>query len=255
MSDASAAGGGSADPGGPRPLWSVVLRSFLLQSVWNPRGMQNVGFCFSMLPILKAKRLDPEGRRAFLERHVGFFNTNPVLASYVLGAVAAAELSETPPGEERISETKRSLSGPLGMAGDALFWGALRPLAGLVGVCLALYTRSWAPLLLLAIYNVPHLFFRVRGFRAGSAGGLEAAREVIGPSFRRAVLWIRSLAAFTAGLVVAIAVAGGGSASPRGAALAAIVFAVAIAGVRARLPSTVLGAAALLGGFVIILIG
>ncbi len=80
----------------------------------------------------------PGGRRSS-QRHLGFFNTNPVLASYVLGAAAAAELRDrTRAGPAEARELKRALSGPLGMAGDALFWAALRPLAGFLGVLAAL---------------------------------------------------------------------------------------------------------------------
>ena len=119
--------------------WALFARSFLLQSVWNTRGMQNVGFAFVLLPL--TRRLTArEEVSAFLKRHLRFFNTNPVFASYVVGSVAAAEIRGDANGAV---EAKRALAGPLGMAGDSLFWGGLRPLAALLGVALAVTGRYW----------------------------------------------------------------------------------------------------------------
>ncbi len=147
----------------------VLWRSLFLQAAWNPRGMQNVGFCFAMLPVLRRRGADKEARRAFLKRHLGFFNTNPTLASYVLGAAAAAEAAGA--DETVAGRLKKGLSSPLGMAGDALLWGALRPLAATVAVLLALRGFAWAPLALVGVYGVPHLVLKARGIGVGAAAG------------------------------------------------------------------------------------
>ena len=97
----------------------------------------------------------PDAAKAFLTRHLEFFNTNPTMATYVIGAVAAGELDAEEVGGETVADVKRSLSGPLGMAGDALLWGSLRPLAGLSGVAVALLGHAWAAVALLVLYNVP----------------------------------------------------------------------------------------------------
>lgn len=230
----------------------MLLRSLLLQSVWNPRGMQSVGFCFSMLPVLRRLRLDRDGRTAFLKRHLGFFNTNPGLSCYVLGAVAEAELSGREPSY--IQDVKRSLGGPLGMAGDALLWGAVRPLAGLVGVLLAMMGAVWALLALLAIYNMAHLAFRVRGISAGALLGAEGARELLGPGYTRGVALVRGTAAFAAGLVLAFSLEGSVG-RPPAPLVAAALFALAWGAVRARVPVTVVGAVGALAGVWLMLIG
>jgi PTS system mannose-specific IID component len=230
----------------------MLLRSFFLQAVWNARGMQNVGFCFAVLPLLGGRAANADARRAFLTRHLGFFNTNPALASYAIGAVASAEIEGDP---EAAVDVKRTLGGPLGMAGDSLFWGSLRPLAALVGVALAVGTRSWAPLALLALYNVPHLYFRVRGIASGGARGAAAGSEVTGPGFRRAVALVRAAGAFVAGLVLALAVAGGDRIDPTRGAIAAILFALAVIAVRLRIPATLIGLAAAAGAVVLAAVG
>jgi PTS system mannose-specific IID component len=214
--------------------------------------MQNVGFCFSMLPLLTSEKGAREERRAFLARHLAFFNTNPVLASYAIGAAARAELAGEP---EEAVDIKRGVGGPLGMAGDSLFWGSLRPLAALIGVSLAAVTRSWAPLALLAVYNVPHLYFRVRGIVAGGSRGAAAASEVTGPGFRRAVALVRAAGAFTAGFVLALAAAGDGHIDPKRGATAAALFALALVAARLRIPATVIGLAAAAGAVALMVVG
>jgi fructoselysine and glucoselysine-specific PTS system IID component len=34
-------------------LWATFVRSFFLQTLWNYERMQNVGFAFSMAPLLR----------------------------------------------------------------------------------------------------------------------------------------------------------------------------------------------------------
>lgn len=231
--------------------WALFARSFLLQSVWNTRGMQNVGFAFVLLPL--TRRLTArEEVSAFLKRHLRFFNTNPVFASYVVGSVAAAEIRGDANGAV---EAKRALAGPLGMAGDSLFWGGLRPLAALLGVALAVTGRYWGALVLLAIYNVPHLAFRFRGIAVGARAGPAGAREVLGPGLRRAVTAARHGTALVAGLVVGLAVGGSGGVEPWRLAVAGAFFVLAFVGVKARVPQTLIGLAAVAGGIVLMLSG
>jgi PTS system mannose-specific IID component len=231
----------------------VFLRSFLLQSVWNPQGMQHIGFCFAMLPV--ARGMDERERREFAERHLEFFNSNPVLASYVLGASAATELASENGECIEVLHLKRSLAGPLGMAGDALFWGSLRPLAGLAAVLAAIGGRLWAPLLFLALYNVPHLMLRWRGIGRGGELGPGAAREVLGAGFRGAIRRLRLSLAFLAGLTATAAVGlGQGPTPPR--AVVALVFLVAgFLAARMHVPASLLGAAGVLCGLILSLTG
>ena len=234
----------------PGEMFGIFWRSFLLQSVWNPRGMQGLGFCFAMLPLLRRLGDDAEAKSLFLKRHLGFFNTNPTLASYVLGSAAASEVAGgTPAATEEI---KRGLASPLGMVGDALMWGALRPFGALVAVALALQGVLWAPLAFLVVYNVPHLVLRARGIAAGAAGGPSAAREVLGSRVRDAVRWIRALGAFVTGLVLAQAVRGGGAAEPWRMAAAGLFFVLAFVATRLRVPATVIGVGGAVGGFVLL---
>ena len=168
---------------------------------------------------------------------------------------AAAEVAEPDEAGESVAEMKKGLLGPLGMAGDALLWGAVRPLAGIVGAGIALMGRSWAPLALLAIYNVPHFAVRVRGVSAGVSGGPSAAREVLGPRMKDLVRGIRWACAFSAGFVVAFAVAPTGRFGGWRLAIAGASFALAFAAARLRIPASIVGAAAAAGALALMLAG
>lgn len=233
---------------------SILWRSFFLQAVWNPRGMQNVGFCFAMLPVLRRCCPDTEARRVFLKRHLGFFNTNPTLASYVLGAAAAAEVSGA--NDKVLGELKKGLASPLGMAGDALLWGALRPLAATVGVLLALAGVVWAPIVLVAVYGLPHLALKARGIGVGARSGPAGVREALGPRLKGAVRGIRALAAFGAGLVLAASVTDGhGVVEPWRLVVVVLLAALAYAAIRVRVPSMLVALGGAACGVVLLLAG
>lgn len=229
---------------------SIFLRSFLIQSTWNPRGMQNVGFCFAMLPVARGLERGSARLASFMTRHLSFFNTNPALSTYALSAAAAAEAVDDPEGAE---ELKRVMMGPLGMAGDALLWGAARPLAGFAAVVAVLLGVRWAPLVLLAVYNVPHLAFRARGVIAGSEKGHRGALEVLGPRFRGLVSGIRGLLSFAAGMAAALALRTGSTVTPQAVAVAAGFFALTLVAIRVKVPITAIGLAGVAGGIVIML--
>lgn len=231
---------------------SVLARSFLIQSVWNTRGMQNVGFCYAMLPVLRRLEAGSTPVRDYLKRHLQTFNTNPVLSCYALGAAARAELAGR--GDEA-ADVKRALAGPLGMAGDALMWWSLRPLATFLAAAFALSGRVWAPLVLLGVYNVPHVILRARGISAGAERGVAGAKEVLGDGYRRVVTVVRASGAFVAGLVAALAASGGGGPEPRRLAVVFAVFVLAVLALRLRVPLTLIGIGGAAGGVALMLIG
>lgn len=230
---------------------SILLRSFLIQSVWNPRGMQNVGFCFAMLPLLGRFRGEPDAVRDYLKRHLQHFNTNPTLSCYALGAAALAETSGDPAGA---TDAKRALAGPLGMAGDAMMWWSLRPLAALAGVAAALAGHAWGALVLVVVYNVPHIALRVRGLVVGASRGPAGAREVLGPGSRRAVTLIRGACAFVAGLILALAVGGGGGADIKRLIASFAFFFLAMVALRLRVPLTLIGACGAVGAMAMLVL-
>jgi mannose/fructose/N-acetylgalactosamine-specific phosphotransferase system component IID len=139
-----------------------------VQSSWNYAGLQNLGFYFMTWPALARTTLPaPEVRRVALSR-LRNFNTHP----YFAGLVAAAVIRHERDGgsEESAEGLKRSLMSALGAIGDEFFWGVLRPLAALLALPAALAGALWAPLVMLAVFNIPHLWVRAWGISAALAG-------------------------------------------------------------------------------------
>lgn len=149
--------------------WRIFLRSLLVQSSWNFAGLQNLGFFFMTCAALPRRRPPaPELARA-ASRHLGNFNTHPYFAGLVAATVIRGE--ESGGTDEAVEGLKRSLMCALGAVGDEFFWATLRPFAAVVALPAAIAGALWAPLLMLAVYNVPHLGVRGWGIWAGLRGG------------------------------------------------------------------------------------
>jgi len=124
--------------------------------------MQSLGFAYAIEPVLK--KLYPDGAEyeARLRCHLEYFNTQPYLASFILGAVVRMEEDRALNSlvDNDVVGLKSALMAPLGALGDSFFWGALKPLAAVGAVALIMTGYWWAPLLFLIFYNVWHLGLR-----------------------------------------------------------------------------------------------
>ena len=210
---------------------SVWLRQFALQACWNYEGMQNVGFACSILPALRhlyAGR--PDDLTRALRRHLEFFNTNPVLAGVILGAVIRLE-ERAAAGEadpRAIGTFKVGLMGSLGAIGDSYFWGALKPMASAVGAILALVNPVLGIVALLVLYNSSHLAIRLRGFASGVGGEESALRYLKEAAFAAGTEDRKMVAAVMGGAFAGVigsrmALSVGGGLSAAGVFLAAAV--------------------------------
>jgi PTS system mannose-specific IID component len=153
----------------------IFLSSLLIQCSFNYRGMQNLGFAFSLLPLARRLAGDEERLAALLTRHLQLFNTHPYLSAPIIGSVARMEEDnmEADKAGAAAVNLKNALMGPYAALGDSFFWGAMKPLAAVFGVLLALQGYLLAPLALLLIYNPGHLWVRVQGFIEGYRRGKE----------------------------------------------------------------------------------
>jgi len=134
--------------------------------------MQNLGFVFAVIPLIKSAGMDGIEASRVLNRHLQIFNTHPCLAGPVLGSVVKLE-EETQDGRE-VEDLKNTLMGPYAAMGDAFFWGAWRPFSVIGGVVLMMEGVLWAPLIFLILYNPVPFYVRLKGFiegyRRGSRG-------------------------------------------------------------------------------------
>lgn len=152
--------------------WLVLLRgcgrSFLHQASWNFERLQNLGYCYQLLPGLRRLYGGPPPAEV-LTRFIGYFNTHPFLAPWVAGVTLRLEERRLA-GETLTVDAdgfQSMVMAPYAAIGDALFWGALRPLAAVVGLFLAVQGINWAPLVMLALFNLPHLLCRCSGWLLG----------------------------------------------------------------------------------------
>ena len=148
-------------------------RSFLVQASWNFDRLQNLGFLYQLLPGLR--RLYGDRVPAdVLERYAAYFNTHPYLAPWVTGTVLRLEVDRQNGLAPEIDGPgfRQMVMAPYAAMGDALFWGALRPLAAVLALLLAIQGYLLAPLLLLLVYNLPHLLCRCGGLLIGFRQGL-----------------------------------------------------------------------------------
>ena len=185
--------------------WRMLLRSLLVQASWNYRGMQNLGYFFVTWPALSRRGLGAAETGRLATRNLRLFNTHPYLAGLVAATVSREELVGAT--EEATDNLRRSLMCVLGSVGDEFFWATLRPLAALLGIAAALAGRAWAPLALLALYNVPHLAVRVWGVFAGLERGTGVVAALNKRLLSRAVPALTACGGILAGVVVGLAAA------------------------------------------------
>lgn len=149
---------------------TLLLRSFLLQASWNFEQMQGLGALFILSPLLR-KLYQGEKLQQACARHLSYFNTHPFVAPLILSGVAQLEANGA--AAEEVDEFRQLLMAPCAAMGDAFFWGGVRPFAAVLAMFFALHGSLLAPVILLIIFNVPHLLVRVVGFSKGCDLGEE----------------------------------------------------------------------------------
>jgi PTS system mannose-specific IID component len=162
-------------------FWRAIWRTFFIQASWNFERMQNLGFLYAVLPILR-QLYEGDQLEEAARRHGQFFNTHPYFASTIVGSVAKLEedavRDKTEP-DRNMNALRVGLMGSLGAVGDSLFWAALRPFAAWLAIFSALLgAPGFGVLLFLFVYNVPHLVVRFGGGAIGYAAGLDVVRQL-----------------------------------------------------------------------------
>jgi len=183
----------------------VFLRSLLIHSSFNFWRMQNLGFAYAMLPLIRRKGLNRKDVSGFLVRHLEGFNTHPYLSGPVIGSIA--RLEETTEGSQAgpiCSEVKNTLMGPYAAIGDTFFWGAWRPFSAIVAVLLAREGFILAPVFFLIVYNPPHFWVRCRGFLEGYRRGRDGIGFISAMNLPAAAGKIRWLSLAMLGVLAAL---------------------------------------------------
>ncbi|APU70833.1 PTS mannose transporter subunit IID [Companilactobacillus crustorum] len=154
---------------------SVWWRSTFLQGSWNYERMQNGGWAYSLIPVLKKLYKTKEDRASALKRHMEFFNTHPYLASPILGVTMALEeerANGAPIDDVTIQGVKVGMMGPLAGIGDPVFWFTVKPIIGALAASLAMTGNILGPIIYFVAWNAIRMAFmwytQELGYKAGS---------------------------------------------------------------------------------------
>ena len=132
---------------------------FMSQCGWNYERMQSVGYCYTMLPILKKLHPDPEDFKEAFITNLNFFNTNPVLGTpLILGAHIALE--EAGASYDTTEGLKVGLMGPLAGVGDTLVWALYNSIIFSIAAIMALNGNAMGPILAMVLVFFPYMALR-----------------------------------------------------------------------------------------------
>ncbi|TVP50257.1 MAG: hypothetical protein EA350_00880 [Gemmatimonadales bacterium] len=174
----------------------LLLRSFLIQGMWNPRDLLGSGTAWALGDPASAG--DPPAP----------FNSHPYLAGVALGSVTRARIDGglTPERELRF---RTALRAPLGALGDALVWAGWVPFLLLLSMGLVLVGAPPVPVVVgfLVVHNVLHVGLRRWGLRLGLEHGMRVGTALgasplrpLGDRFRQGVVVLSGLVASVAAL-------------------------------------------------------
>jgi mannose PTS system EIID component len=146
-----------------KELWAAFWRYlWSFQISWNYERMQALGFAWAMVPVLHKLYPDKPDYEAALQRHLVFFNTNPVVgAPLILGSAIAMEEAGAP---ESADGVKVALMGPLAGIGDTIVWALYNSIIMTIGAAWALQQNVLGPIFVVVMVAVPYTAVRIWQF-------------------------------------------------------------------------------------------
>lgn len=200
---------------------SFFLRSFFLQIGWNYEKYQHLGFLFVMFPFLKdLYKQDSEALPSVISRYLETFNTQPMMSSFCVGALAKEEesiqktssLNEMQKKVEEWQLIKQSLTSTTASIGDRLFWGVLTPLTLLVAIgiwfmlgdnflleTLPQSATKWVvlpALFAVFIFNIVAMLVRWKGLELGYSAGVDGCFGLIKLDWNKLIFILKLIGLF-----------------------------------------------------------
>lgn len=147
-----------------KDLWTIWMRSNLINGSMQAIKRQAMGFAYSLSPLLdRYYAEDEEGRREAYVRHTQYLNTNANLSTFLLGITAALEKEKAEEGTvtgEVITNIKTALMGPLASIGDSVFQVTWRVIAAGIGITFAEQGSPLGAVIFVLIFGA--LWFGIR---------------------------------------------------------------------------------------------
>jgi PTS system N-acetylgalactosamine-specific IID component len=179
-------------------LLRIFWQSLFIQTSWSFPSMQSMGFMSDLIA-----GVGEEKREEILRTQKGLFNTHPYMVSYIVGATVRAYDE----GRASPEEMKRFLAvaqTSFASAGDLLFWRTLRPALLLLAVILGVHYGVVGPITFLVVYNIFHLFHRVKGINDGYSMGWNVIYLLKTRRFKLVQLIFEAVGALLSGLLISL---------------------------------------------------
>lgn len=180
----------------------IMYRSLYVQATFNYERMMGLGYCFCLLPFIERFFERVSLQAQYLARNLGFFNTNPYMAGWLIGAVMRLEEESHRtgvPSELKIAKFKKHMSQSLAAIGDQVFWRQLKPICAMLGLVATAYFSTVGLVVFLVAYNVPHLTMRFYGVVGGYHQGFGLVKELSMSHFKDVIAYLDKFAAFLVG--------------------------------------------------------
>jgi len=181
----------------------TFVRSFFLQALWNYERMQNVGFDFSIEPLLKRACRTRESLARALRRHFEYFNVHPYFAPIIMGVIfnKEKELTDSKRTDDpTMTVLKNTMGAAFGAVGDHVIWGTWRPFCAVMALSVgllvgyptvngalqssffhvpgAILCAKWWVVGFLSMFNSIHIWLRWRGLQKAVSEGPLVVRWV-----------------------------------------------------------------------------
>lgn len=179
-------------------LLRIFWQSLFIQTSWSFPSMQSMGFLSGLIA-----GVGEEKREEIVRTQKGLFNTHPYMVSYIVGATVRAYDE----GRASPEEMKRFLAvaqTSFASAGDLLFWRTLRPALLLLAVILGVHYGVVGPITFLVVYNIFHLFHRVKGINDGYNMGWNVIYLLKTRRFKLVRLIFEAVGALLSGLLISL---------------------------------------------------
>jgi PTS system N-acetylgalactosamine-specific IID component len=179
-------------------LLRIFWQSLFIQTSWSFPSMQSMGFLSDLIA-----GVGEEKREEIVRTQKGLFNTHPYMVSYIVGATVRAYDE----GRASPEEMKRFLAvaqTSFASAGDLLFWRTLRPALLLLAVILGVHYGVVGPITFLVVYNIFHLFHRVKGINDGYNMGWNVIYLLKTRRFKLVRLIFEAVGALLSGLLISL---------------------------------------------------
>ncbi|MCD2348288.1 PTS system mannose/fructose/sorbose family transporter subunit IID [Clostridium guangxiense] len=146
-----------------KDLIKVFLRTQVFQISWNYERLQNLCYCFCIMPVLKKLYKKEEELKPAVMANMEYYNSHPFFVSIILGVNIAMEEVRARGeklDERDIAQVKIALMGPLAGIGDPIFWGTIRPILAAIGAGISIKGDVSGAIIFFLSINVIRLFIR-----------------------------------------------------------------------------------------------